>query len=200
MNYIIVIIILYFIGAVSPAKIITEKVLGVDIRDVNSKSAGTSNAVMTLGVKYGSLVGILDLLKGLAPVLILRFLFPNNDIIWFVGGLSAVVGHIYPIHMGFHGGKGTATFGGMLFAIAPLYTLGLVILFTILTVLIDYIAVSTLIIILLVPIGMYFEDYSYISIILVSLYVLLSFHKHYINFKRIYKKEEVGLKKAFSKE
>lgn len=200
MNYIIVILVLYFIGAVNPAKIITEKVLGIDIREVNSKSAGTSNAVMTMGVKFGSLVGILDLMKGLVPVLILRFIFPDNDIIWFVGGLSAVVGHIYPIHMGFHGGKGTATFGGMLFAIAPLYTLGLIILFAILTVLLDYIALSTLIIIVLVPIGMYFDDYSYISIILVSLYVVLSIHKHSINFKRIYKKEEVGLREAFSKE
>ncbi len=200
MNYIIVVIILYFIGAVNPAKIITNKVLGVDIREVNSKSAGTSNAVMTLGVKFGSLVGLLDLLKGLIPVLVLRFIFPDNDIIWFVGGLSAVVGHIYPIHMGFHGGKGTATFGGVLFAVAPLYALILVVLFAILTVVLDYIAVSTLIIIILVPIGMYFDDYSYISIILVSLYVLLSFYKHFNNFIRIYKKEEVGLRAAFSKD
>ena len=200
MNYIIVIIILYFIGAVNPAKIITHKVLGVDIRDVNSKSAGTSNAVMTLGMKYGSLVGLLDLIKGFVPVLILRLLFPDNDIIWFVGGLSAVVGHIYPIHMGFHGGKGTATFGGILLAVAPLYALILFVAFAILTIVLDYIAVSTLIIIILVPIGMYFDDYSYISIILVSLYVLLSFYKHFNNFVRIYKKEEVGLRAAFSKE
>jgi glycerol-3-phosphate acyltransferase PlsY len=200
MNYIIVIIILYFIGAVNPAKIITHKVLGVDIRDVNSKSAGTSNAVMTLGMKYGSLVGLLDLIKGFVPVLILRLLFPDNDIIWFVGGLSAVVGHIYPIHMGFHGGKGTATFGGILLAVAPLYALILFVAFAILTIVLDYIAVSTLIIIILVPIGMYFDDYSYISIILVSLYVLLSFYKHFNNFIRIYKKEEVGLRAAFSKE
>ena len=200
MSYIIVIVILYFIGSISPSKIITKKVLGVDIREVNSKSAGTSNAVMTLGVKYGSLVGLLDLIKGLVPVLILRIIFPDNDIIWFVGGLSAVVGHIYPIHMGFHGGKGTATFGGVLLAVAPVYALILIVLFAILTVVLDYIAVSTLIVIILVPIGMYFDDYSYISIVLVILYVFLSFHKHFINFKRIYKREEIGLKAAFSKE
>ncbi len=102
--------------------------------------------------------------------------------------------------MGFHGGKGTATFGGILLAVAPLYALILFVAFAILTIVLDYIAVSTLIIIILVPIGMYFDDYSYISIILVSLYVLLSFYKHFNNFVRIYKKEEVGLRAAFSKE
>ena len=199
MDYIIVIIVLYLIGAISPAMIITQKVLGIDIREVNSKSAGTSNTVMTIGVKYGSLVGILDLLKGLIPVLILKFLFPDNEIIWFVGGLSAVIGHIYPLHMGFHGGKGTATFGGLVLAISPLYALGFVILFVILTVVIDYIAISTLVVIISIPIGMYFQDYSYISIALVSLYVLLSFYKHINNYIRIYRHEEVGLKAALLK-
>ena len=170
MEYLIVIIVLYLIGAISPAVLITQKVLGIDIREVNSKSAGTSNAVITLGLKYGTLVGVLDILKGAVPVLILRLIFPDNDIIWFVGGLSAVIGHIYPIHLGFHGGKGTATFGGLLFAVAPVYALGLLIIFAILTVALDYIAVSTLLVIIVVPIAMYFQHYSYISIVLVSLF------------------------------
>ncbi|KFZ26350.1 MAG: Glycerol-3-phosphate acyltransferase [Candidatus Izimaplasma bacterium HR2] len=200
MEYLIVIIVLYLIGAISPAVLITQKVLGIDIRDVNSKSAGTSNAVITLGLKYGTLVGVLDILKGAIPVLILRLIFPDNDIIWFVGGLSAVVGHIYPIHLGFHGGKGTATFGGLLFAVAPVYALGLLIIFAILTVALDYIAVSTLLVIIVVPIAMYFQHYSYISIVLVSLYVILSFYKHFNNYVRIYKKQEVGLRATFSKD
>ena len=200
MEYLIVIIVLYLIGAISPAVLITQKVLGIDIREVNSKSAGTSNAVITLGLKYGTLVGILDILKGAIPVLILRLIFPNNDIIWFVGGLSAVIGHIYPIHLGFHGGKGTATFGGLLFAVAPVYALGLLIIFAILTVALDYIAVSTLLVIIVVPIAMYFQHYSYISIVLVSLYVILSFYKHFNNYVRIYKKQEVGLRATFSKD
>ncbi len=199
MEYLIVIIVLYLIGAISPAVLITQKVLGIDIRDVNSKSAGTSNAVITLGLKYGTLVGVLDILKGAIPVLILRLIFPDNEIIWFVGGLSAVVGHIYPIHMGFHGGKGTATFGGLLFAVAPVYALGLLIIFAILTIALDYIAVSTLLVIIVVPVGMYIQQYSDISIILVSLYVVLSFHKHFKNYVRIYKNQEVGLRATFSK-
>ena len=199
MNYLIVIIIFYIIGAVSPATIITQKVLGIDIRKVNSKSAGTSNAVMTLGFKYGSLVGVLDILKGLLPVIVLRIIFPDNDIIWFVGGLSAVLGHIYPIHMGFHGGKGTATFGGLMLAAAPLFTLGLLVSFAILTYVLDYIAVSTLVVIITIPFIMFFLNFSYISILLVSLYVLLSFYKHLNNYVRIYKKQEIGIKEVLFK-
>lgn len=199
MSYIIVILISYLIGSISPARIITHKVLGIDIRDVNSKSAGTSNAVMTLGLKWGSLVGFLDLIKGLIPVLIVRFIYPDNDVIWFVSGISLVLGHVYPFYMGFHGGKGTATFGGILFAIAPVHTLILVVLFTILTIVTDYIAVSTLIMITLVPIVMYFDDYSTISIGLVIFFVILSFYKHYPNIKRIINNQEVGLKEGLQK-
>lgn len=199
MSYILVIIIFYFIGTINPATLITKKVLGIDIRDVNSKSAGTSNAVMTLGLKYGSLVGILDILKGLVPVLILRLVFPENDIIWFVGGLSAVLGHIYPFHMEFHGGKGTATFGGILLAIAPIYALGLLIIFTVLTFATNYIAVSTLASISIIPIVMVFQPYSNVSIVLVTLFIILSFYKHFNNIIRIYRKQETGIKEVIFK-
>jgi glycerol-3-phosphate acyltransferase PlsY len=141
MSYLIVIVILYFIGSISPSTLITRKVLGIDIRDVNSKSAGTSNTVMTLGIKYGAIVGVLDILKGLVPVVVLRILFPDTEVIWFVGGLSAVIGHIYPLHMKFKGGKGTATFGGLVLAVAPVYTIGLIILFA-LTIMAEFLVMT----------------------------------------------------------
>ncbi len=199
MSYIIVILISYAIGSISPARIITHKVLGIDIRDVNSKSAGTSNAVMTLGIKYGSLVGFLDLIKGLVPVLIVRLIFPSNEVIWFVSGLSIVLGHIFPIYMGFRGGKGTATFGGVLFAIVPIQTLILAAIFTILTIVTDYIALSTLIMVTIIPIVMFFDNYSTVSVGLVLFFAVLSFYKHYPNIRRIIKKQEVGLKEGLSK-
>lgn len=196
MTYVIVILLSYLIGSISPARIITHLVLGIDIRDVNSKSAGTSNAVLTLGFKYGALVGLLDLLKGLIPVLIVRFIFPNNDILWFTSGLSLVIGHVYPLYMGFRGGKGTAAFGGVILAIAPVYSLILIVLFVVLTIVTDYIALSTVIMVSVVPILMLFTDYSYISVILMLLYVSLSIYKHFPNLVRIARKEETGLKEG----
>ena len=199
MNYVIVIIVLYMIGQISPSMIVARRVKKIDIRDVNSKNAGTSNIAITMGMKYAVLVGVLDILKGLIPVLILRFIFPENEIIWFVGGLSAVVGHIYPFLFGFRGGKGTATFGGMCLAIFPIPSLILAIVFTAVLILSDYMALATMLVVIVIPIGMYFFDYNIVSVILVSTYSLLSFYLHFPNLVRIIKGKELGLKEGIKK-
>jgi len=199
MEYIIVIISCYLLGSISPAMIAGKKLRNIDIRDVNSKNAGTSNIAMTLGLKWGIAVGVSDILKGLIPVVILRIIFPENDIIWVVGGISAILGHIYPFHMGFKGGKGTATFGGVLLGIAPVFALVLAVVFTIVLFLSDYIAISTLVVLIVSPLGLYFLDFQITSIILISSYSLLSFYKHYPNYKRILLRQEIGLRKAFRK-
>jgi len=200
MEYVIVIFVCYLIGTISPALITGKKVKNIDIRDVNSKNAGTSNVAITLGLKWGILVGVSDILKGLIPVVILRIIFKDNDIIWIVGGLSAIIGHVYPFYMKFSGGKGTATFGGVMIAIAPLFSVGLAIVFFGLLFLSDFIAISTLAVIILAPIGLYFLDFHIVSVILISLYSILAFYKHYPNFKRIITKQELGLRKAFKKD
>ena len=109
MEYLIVFIVFYLFGSISPALITGKLVKGIDIRDVNSKNAGASNVTITLGLKYGVIVGLSDILKGLIPILVLRVIFPDNNIIWFIGGISAVLGHIFPFYMKFKGGKGTST-------------------------------------------------------------------------------------------
>lgn len=199
MEYVLVILISYLLGSINPAMITGKKVRNIDIRDVNSKNAGTSNIAMTLGLRWGIVVGVSDILKGFIPVLILRFIFPENDIIWLIGGLAAIVGHVYPFGYGFKGGKGTATFGGVLLAIAPVFALILLVVFFAVLFLTDYIAISTLVAIIVSPIGLFYLDFHLISIILISAYSLLSFYKHYPNFKRIYFRQEVGLRKAFKK-
>lgn len=198
MEYVVVLLLGYFIGTLSPALIITKKVKNIDIRDVNSKNAGTSNVAITLGLKYGVLVGILDILKGLVPVVILKFIFPENEIIWVVGGLSTIIGHVYPFYMQFRGGKGTATFGGMCIALFPIQSIVLGILFFTVLKISNFITIATMTVVIIIPIGMYFYNYHYISVILVSIYSLLSFYKHLPNLIRIYKKQEVGLKEGLS--
>ena len=199
MEYLIVILVSYLIGSVSPAALITQKLRKIDIRDVNSKNAGTSNVVMTLGLKWGVLVGVLDILKGTVPVLITRIIFPDIEILWFISGLSSIMGHIYPPHMGFKGGKGTATFGGVCIAIFPLTSLVLLILFFVILKVSDFIAVPTVLAVIVIPIGMYFTGYELVSVLIVSVYSLMSIYKHWPNLVRIYKKTEVGLKEGLSK-
>lgn len=193
MEYFITIILSYLLGTINPAKIVARKVQNIDISSVNSKNPGTSNIALTLGLKYAVLVGILDILKGLIPVLIVRFIYPTNDIIWTVAGCSAILGHMYPIHYRFKGGKGTATFGGVVLGIVPLISLLNALIFTVILLKSKFVAIATLFVLIVYPIIFYLKGFHWISILLISLYALLSFYKHFPNFVKIYKKEELGL-------
>ena len=199
MEYFVIIVLSYMVGIISPSHLITKHLKKIDIRDVNSKNAGTSNVAITLGLKYGVLVGLFDILKGLIPVLVVRLVFPENDILWAVAGLSAILGHIYPIHMGFRGGKGTATFGGVCFGLFPLVTFGLLILFFIVLIISDYIVIPTMIAVILIPIGMIFTNFNKISVLILFIYTVLSIYKHWPNLVRVLRKQEMGLREGLRK-
>ena len=199
MEYLLIVVLSYLIGTINPAHLITKRLKKIDIRDVNSKNAGTSNVAMTLGLKYGVLVGLLDIIKGFLPVLIVRLLFPENDILWALSGLSAILGHIFPLHMSFHGGKGTATFGGVCFALFPLVSLGLFVLFFIVLIVSDYMVVPTLLGAILIPLGMLFTNFQKVSVALLVIYTIIAIYKHTPNIKRLYHKQEVGLREGLKK-
>ena len=197
MEYILIILLFYLIGSISPAFITGKLVKGIDIREANTGNAGASNVTITLGLKYGLLVGIADVLKGVIPILILRYYFPENDILWFAGGVSLVIGHVYPFYMDFRGGKGTSTFVGVLLAGAPIVGLVLMIVLILVTIISDHVAIGTLFFIVLAPVSLYVIDYQLLTVVIVIVYSLLSFYKHSSNFIKIYKKEETGLRAVF---
>lgn len=199
MIYVLIIVLSYLVGIINPAHLITKHKKRVDIRKVGSKNAGTSNVAMTLGLKYAVIVGLFDILKGLVPVLVVRLLFPDNDILWVIAGVSAILGHIFPLHMGFKGGKGTATFGGVCFALFPVVSAVLFVLFFVVLIISDYIVVPTVLAVTLVPAGMFFTNFSKISVALLFVFAALSIYKHRKNIVRVFKKEEVGLREALFK-
>jgi glycerol-3-phosphate acyltransferase PlsY len=199
MDYLIIIVTCYLLGAINPAYIIGRLFHKVDIRDLNSQNAGTSNMWMTFGKRKGITVGLVDILKGVIPIIILRLIYPENDIIWVLGGLSAIIGHIFPFYLKFHGGKGTATFGGVVLGLLPIPSLILLVLFFAILWITDFIAISTLFVVIIVPIIMSFYDYEAISIILIVFFSCLSFYKHYPNFIRIWKKDEKGFRGTLKK-
>ena len=199
MEYVIVILLSYIIGSISPSALITRKLKKIDIREVNSKNAGTSNVAMTLGLRWGILVGLLDIVKGVIPVVITRILFPEIELLWFLSGFSSIIGHMYPAHMGFKGGKGTATFGGVCFAIFPLTSALLFVLFMVTLKLSDYVTVPTVLAVVFIPVGMIFTGYEITSVIIISVYSLISIYKHWPNIVRILKGTEVGMKEGLSK-
>ncbi|HEX6916184.1 MAG TPA: glycerol-3-phosphate 1-O-acyltransferase PlsY, partial [Chitinophagaceae bacterium] len=125
MNEVVLIIAAYLIGSIPTSVWISRYFFGIDIRDYGSGNAGATNTFRTLGKKWGTIVMVGDVLKGIAAtsLYILLPYYMHNE--WertnfMIGlGLSAVVGHIFPIWADFRGGKGVATLFGMVIAIQP---------------------------------------------------------------------------------
>ena len=107
----------YLIGSI-PFGVILGKLRGVDIRKVGSGNIGATNIYRNLGALPAIIVFALDLLKGSAAVWIALFIIPS-PLIAVTSGIAAVIGHTYPVFIGFKGGKGSATSLGVLLGIAP---------------------------------------------------------------------------------
>ncbi len=108
----------YFAGAIPWGVVLGRLFAGVDVRQYGSKSTGATNALRVLGKKFSIAVLILDMAKGVLPVVIGRsFGLP----VWAIGlaAIASVVGHCWSIYIGFSGGKGVATGGGAAIALFP---------------------------------------------------------------------------------
>ncbi len=119
----------YLIGCVSFGYIFAKLFKGKDIRDVGSGNAGTANVIRNYGWVIGLLTFIGDVAKGAGAAYIGYLLCPQGmlfgspvPISVCIGGLSAVVGHIWPVFLKFRGGKGVATTLGVFLIMMPLYT------------------------------------------------------------------------------
>lgn len=125
MNEFLLIILSYLIGSIPTAVWVSKYFFEIDIRDYGSGNAGATNCYRILGSRWGTFVMIIDMLKGVVAtslyLLIPYYMHDEWDRTNFmVGlGLSAVLGHIFPIWADFKGGKGVATLFGMVVAIQP---------------------------------------------------------------------------------
>ncbi|MCO5045788.1 MAG: glycerol-3-phosphate 1-O-acyltransferase PlsY [Verrucomicrobia bacterium] len=126
MSYAILGLVSYLLGAV-PFGLLIGKMRGVDVRTVGSKNIGATNVLRTVGKPWGILTFLLDALKGFVPAFVFPTLgnrfglnFQSLEIAALIGGAAAIVGHNFPVYLGFKGGKGVATSAGALLGIAPL--------------------------------------------------------------------------------
>jgi acyl phosphate:glycerol-3-phosphate acyltransferase len=152
MTELILVIAAYLIGSVPTAVWVSKTFFGVDIRDYGSGNAGATNTFRVLGSRWGTLVMVVDILKG-SLAASLYFLIPHylsdaNELQrtnFQIGlGLTAVLGHIFPIWAGFKGGKGVATLFGMVLAIQPLIAVSCVGVFLLVLYLTRYVSLSSI--------------------------------------------------------
>lgn len=122
----------YLLGSVSFAIVVSKSLYHQDVRQFGSGNAGMTNILRTYGKKAAALTLAGDFLKGVAAVLISRLIFAVMGVTLFdgayVGGLFAILGHLYPVYFGFRGGKGILTSIGIIAVINPLVFLGLLII------------------------------------------------------------------------
>lgn len=116
--YIIVIIIGYLFGMLSPSALLS-KLKKKNLRTSGSGNLGATNTMMVLGKGYGIIVMLLDIGKSFLAVKLSQHLFPELPYVGIAAGIAAVAGHIYPFYMKFKGGKGLAAYGGLVLALEP---------------------------------------------------------------------------------
>lgn len=127
-----IIVLSYLVGSIPTGLLVARFAKGIDIRTQGSGNIGSTNVMRVLGWKWGLVVQLGDILKGLIAVLLVARLhygdFPFNNrtpfedftIVQIVAGLAAVIGHIFSVFLNFKGGKGINTAAGMLVGIAPI--------------------------------------------------------------------------------
>ena len=103
----------YLIGCISPSYLIGRK-KGYDVRTSGSCNAGASNTVIMAGKAAGIFVALFDILKATAACKLGAVLLPELEYAWQITGVSCVVGHMFPVFLGFRGGKGVVTTAAMM--------------------------------------------------------------------------------------
>jgi len=150
MKEFVLIIKAYLIGSIPTALIISKYFFDIDIREYGSGNMGATNTFRVLGAKFGTIVMVGDMLKGILAVALYNLLpyYLTNELdrtnLMIGLGLAAVAGHIYPIWAQFRGGKGVATLFGMLLAIQPIVAVSCVGVFLLVLFLTRYVSLSSI--------------------------------------------------------
>jgi acyl phosphate:glycerol-3-phosphate acyltransferase len=151
MTEVLLILLAYLIGSIPTAIWISRYFFDIDIRDYGSGNAGATNTFRVLGSKWGAIVMVVDVLKGLIATSLFIFIpyYVQADSVertnLMLGlGLAAVVGHIFPIWADFRGGKGVATLFGMILAIQPLVAVCCVCVFLLVLYLTRFVSLSSI--------------------------------------------------------
>jgi acyl phosphate:glycerol-3-phosphate acyltransferase len=150
MNELLLIILAYLIGSIPSSVWVSKHFFNIDIRDYGSGNAGATNTFRVLGPKWGTVVMLADMLKGIVAVK-LALLLPeyadsdaNLQNLQTGLGLAAVIGHIFPIWADFRGGKGVATLFGLVLGISPWTAISCVGIFILVLYLTRFVSLSSI--------------------------------------------------------
>lgn len=200
--YVLVGLVAYLIGSINFAIIFSKKFAGFDVRERGSKNAGSTNVLRTVGKKAAALTLICDILKGVVAVLIAMLaanIWQDSDaeVLKYLAGLMAIIGHTFPVYYGFKGGKGVATSLGVLLVVNPQIGIICLVFALIIMIATRWVSLGSVLAATLFPILTIFMTDNFAAKIISILIGLLVIFNHRTNIKRL--KEGTENKLSFKK-
>ena len=186
MEYLIVGITSYLMGSIPFGFILTKIFLKKDIREIGSGNIGATNALRTGNKLVGYSTLILDIVKAVIPVIYVKMNYPE---LIYIASLCAFLGHVFPIWLKFKGGKGVATYVGILFSINILLGLIFVVSWGFVFLIFRYSSLSSIVGSLSIPLYLFVTNEKSSVIFFITMFVLI-FFTHKENIIRLKNKEE----------
>ena len=176
----LIILISYLLGSIPFGFLLTKIILKKDIREIGSGNIGATNVLRTGNKIIGYSTLILDILKAVIPILFIKMQLPEFI---FISSLAVFLGHVFPIWLKFNGGKGVATYVGILFCINYILGFFFIAIWLVVFFISKYSSLSSLLASLIIPIYYFFidtENYYFFIIMFI-----LIFYTHRENIKRL---------------
>ncbi len=187
----------YLIGAV-PFGLLLSRSSGIDIRTQGSCNIGATNVARLLGKKMGILTLLLDVAKGFFPMFVTALIIghgPARNLLIALSGAATVLGHMYPVYLGFKGGKGVATGLGVFLYLAPLSVLFSLLLFIVAVALSGFVSLGSLLASAAIPLWLFLLGEATWKILLSIFIGCMIWFKHIPNIKRLLAGTEKSWKK-----
>lgn len=190
----------YLVGSLSPSVFLGKGIKGIDVRRVGSGNAGTTNAFRALGVKLGIAVLLLDLLKGVAPVVIARLVLNDQyPVVMVLVAFACILGHNYSLFLRGKGGKGAAAGAGAAIALMPIPMAIVLGVFLLLLVTVRIVSVSSIAATIMYPVMAVVFQRPLAYIIGACLMSAVVLWAHRGNFRRLWRRQEPRVKFPWNK-
>ena len=193
MGYLLSTVLGYFMGCSSMAYYV-GLMKKKDIRTAGSGNLGASNTAVLFGWGAGIGVALHDIGKSLLAVILAKWLFPSLEYAGVVAGVASVVGHIFPFYLKFKGGKGLASYFGLILALNWKLALIVAALIVVITVVTDFISVGAMFCAVSAPAYYAFTTHNWILVLILCVGTAVMLYRHWENVVRIYNRTEIGLR------
>ena len=186
LEIILIILISYLFGSIPFGLILTKIFIGKDIRNIGSGNIGATNVLRSGNKLVGYLTLILDILKAVIPILFIKFYYSDQ---LYLASLSVFIGHVFPVWLKFRGGKGVATYVGILFCLNYLSGLVFCIIWLLIFFIFKYSSLSSMTSSFCIPIFQYYFISDPLYYFYFIMFIMI-FYTHRENIKRLINKTE----------